>query len=108
MTFRNESGQTIWFRDAVGKHEVAPGEEFEVVGEQHVAHVQTLITAPAGTLDDLTAFVQATGVGAVDGVAPDGPATTGAATAGGTSEPGDDPAAKVAEESGTPPSTKRR
>lgn len=40
--FRNDGDQVVAFRDDAGKHFVAPGEAFSVVGPQHIAHVMTL------------------------------------------------------------------
>lgn len=42
MKFKNSGKESLYFRDDAGKHEVKAGDEFEVVGDQHLAYVRSL------------------------------------------------------------------
>lgn len=41
-TLRNAGTEPVAFRDDAGKHIIPPGETFDVVGAQHLAHVRSL------------------------------------------------------------------
>lgn len=61
--YRNNGSETIYFRDdAPEKHEIAPGETFDVVGDQHRELVESLPGVELAPVDELRADAEAAGI----------------------------------------------
>lgn len=60
--YRNAGTEPVWFRDDDGKHEVHPGDSFDVVGDQHIEHVLTLPGVTDATVPELVETAEDAGV----------------------------------------------
>jgi hypothetical protein len=68
--YRNAGTENVAFRDDTGKHIIAPGQTFEVAGDQHLPHVTSLAGVepdeddadggePDGAVDEIAALTVA-------------------------------------------------
>lgn len=61
--YRNTSDETVYFRDdAPEKHAIAPGDSFDVVGDQHRELVESLPGVELAPISELRADAEAAGI----------------------------------------------